>query len=182
MKDTYTYTARSVEEPEKVVTFTLHDDRLAVDVASPVEQIARTLTEIMPDAHTTAEERAQDDQMGVWLKPLAISLFERGAGELRINDVNARLRGNQLSLKSWVRLLGLRFIPITLMKGQIDNPAAAAAFVDEVEARKEELARGLQVFKFFNYWATWVGAAASLAAIFALWRRRFAASTEPATA
>jgi len=44
MENTYTYTARSIEDPEQVVTFTLQDHRMSVGLGAPLEQI-----ETVPD-------------------------------------------------------------------------------------------------------------------------------------
>lgn len=182
MENTYTYTARSVEDPERVVTFTLHEDRMSVDIGTPVEQIARTLAEVTEEVEgeEEAEEYAPEKHKKVWLKPLAVSLVERGTRALRITDVDAHVREDYLALRSWVRLDGLRLVPITLMAGRIDNPAAAVAFVDEVHARKKEFARGLPFLNFLNYWVTWLGAALSMVALFTFWHHRTSA-TEPVT-
>lgn len=169
MENTYTYTARNVEDPEKVVTFTLHEDRMLVDIGAPVEQIARTVTDVTEDDE---EEHAPEKRAKVWLKPLAISLIERGTAPLRITDVDAHVDEDHLWLKSWVRLNGLRLVPITLMAGRIDNPAAAVAFVDEVNARKEAFATGWPLFNVLNYWVTWLGAALSMMALFIFWQHR----------
>lgn len=173
MENTYTYTARSVEDPEKVVTFTLHDDRISVDIGTPIEQIARTLADVTEDVEE--EEREPEKHAKVWLKPLAVSLVERGTAPLRITDVDAYVDEDHLSLKSWVRLAGLRLAPITLMAGRIDNPAAAAAFVAEVNTRKEELAGGLPFFNILKYWITWLGAALSITGLFIFWQRHTSA-------
>jgi len=178
MENTYTYTARSVEDPEKVVTFTLYNDRLSVDIGAPVEQIARTLADMTEDVEE--EEREPEKHAKVWLKPLAVSLVERGTAPLRITDVDAYVDEDRLSLRSWVRCNGLRLVPITLMAGRIDNPSAAAAFVDEVNARKKEYARGLPFLNILNYWATWLGAAVSIVALFTFWRR-YTSASEPAS-
>mgnify|MGYP000248982944 CR=1 FL=1 len=182
MENTYTYTARSIEEPEKVVTFTLHDDRMSVDIGTPVEQITRTLVDLKEDVEEEEkeEEREPEKHAKVWLKPLAVSLVEHGTGALHITDVDAHVDEDYLSLRSWIRLNGLRLLPITLMAGRIDNPAAAAAFVAEVNMRKKELASGLPFLNVLNYWVTWLGAAISMMALFLFWQRHTSAS-EPVT-
>jgi hypothetical protein len=75
MEDTYTYTARSIEYPEQAVTFTLHDHHMSVEMAAPVEQVERMLP-----ARDGEEEGEFEDESKVWLKPLAVSLLERGVG------------------------------------------------------------------------------------------------------
>jgi hypothetical protein len=169
MKNTYTYTARSVEHPEKIVTLTLYDDKMTVGVGAPLEQIEAAVAGLTDD-----EERASEDAQ-LWLKPLAISLIERGTGPFSIADVDAAVDGDVLKVQGWVRVGGLRSAAITLIEGRVDNPVAAQAFVDEVERRKETLA---QPTIFLDYWLTWFGIVASLLMLFVYWRRRAGTSHE----
>jgi hypothetical protein len=163
MKNTYTYTARSVEHPEKVVTLTLHDDKMTVGVGAPLEQIEAAVATVTDEEETTAED------VQLWLKPLAIALIERRTGPFSVADVDADLDGDVLKVLGWVRVGGLRCTPITLIEGRVDNPVAAQAFADEVARRKEELA---QPTIFLDYWFTWVGIVASLLMLFVYWRHR----------
>ena len=43
MAETYTYTARSAENPERVVTFTLRGRRMSVGVGAPLEQVEQAI-------------------------------------------------------------------------------------------------------------------------------------------
>jgi hypothetical protein len=165
MDNTYTYTARSAEQPEKVVTFTLHEDKLSISLGAPLEQIELAVAGI------TAEDEAEAPEAQLWLKPLALSLIERGTGPFNITDVDAKIVGDQLTINGWVRVGGLRGGAITLMDGRVDNPDAALAFVEELAARKEELAAPVMPL---DYWMTWFGIFASLIILFVFWRRRSA--------
>ena len=64
MENTYTYTARSIEYPEQVVTFTLQDHHMSVGVGAPLEQIETVLQQA--DA---GEEVGQGSQAKLWLRP-----------------------------------------------------------------------------------------------------------------
>jgi hypothetical protein len=163
MRNTYTYTARSVDHPEKVVTLTLHDDKMTVGVGASLEQIEAAVATLRGD-----EERPSEDTT-LWLRPLAISLIERGTGPFSIADVDATVDGDLLKVQGWVRVAGLRSAPITLMEGRVDNPVAAQAFADEVARRKQALA---QPTSFLDYWLTWFGIVASLLMLFIYRRRR----------
>ena len=173
MQNTYTYTARSVDNPERVVTFTLHDRQMSIGVGAPLEQIEAAIAKVTGDEDATEAEEAQ-----LWLKPLAVALVERGTGPFDIADIDAEVEDDVLTIRGWVRVAGLRGGAITLMGGRVDNPVAAQAFVDEVHTRKQELAGTVLPF---DYWLTWLGMFTSLVILFVFWRRRAARSRqEPA--
>lgn len=162
MKNTYTYTARSANNPEKVVTFTLHDDRMSVGTGAPLEQVMRVMETVK------SEEEAAKPR--VWLRPLAIALAERGTKPFRVEDIDARAEEDWLKVKGWVRIGGLRLSPITLMEGTVDNAVAAQAFVGEVEARKAALAEHPAFLNILDYWLTWFAAGTFLLSLLQFWR------------
>ncbi len=166
MQNTYTYTARSAEDPDHIVTFTLHDGHMTVSVAAPLEQIEQVFARIRKEE---GDEAAEVEAPMPWLKPLAISLIERGTGSFNVEDVRAWMEQDVLVVKAWVRVGGLRGSPITLFDERVDNPDAAESFVWELDSRKEELDE--QVLPF-DYWFTWLGLAAGLLFFFIVWRRR----------
>jgi hypothetical protein len=162
MKNTYTYTARSAHDPEKIVTFTLHDDRMSVGTGAPLEQVMNFVESFK------AEEEAAKPH--IWLRPLAIALAERGTKPFRVEDVDARAEEDWLQIKGWVRVGGLRLSPITLMEGTVDNAIAAQAFVKEVQARKTALAELPAFLKILDYWLTWFAAGTFLLTLLQFWR------------
>ncbi len=174
MAETYTYTARSAEDPERVVTFTLRDSHMSVEVGAPMEQMERAIElgrgTVEPSEEDVDEEVevAEVEAPTLWLRPLAVSLVERGTGPVHVDDVAARLSEDRLHVKAWVRAGGLRLLPITLMDGRVDNPVAAADFVEEVRERKT--ATGFNLLGLFDYWATWL--AGGLVALVLLQRSR----------
>ena len=166
MAKTYTYTARSADNPERVVTFTLRDSRMSVGVGAPLEQVEAAIElgrgqEAADEggeggAEEGAEvEVAQAERPKLWLRPVAVSLIERGTQPVHVDDVVARLHESWLTVKAWIRAGGLKVVPITLIDGRVDNPVAAGDFVEEVQERKT--VTGFNPLGLLDYWATWLG-------------------------
>ncbi len=176
MENTYTYTARSATDPEKVVTFTLRGRRMSVGSGAPVEQAARLIESAAAEGkegEEGGEELAPAREPKLWLKPMAISLAERGTSPLRVIDVDARATGaGYLWVRGWIRVAGLRLAPVTLLDGMVDNPDASLAFVEELARRKAESAQGPAVLNVLDYWATWFALSTVLLVFFNRWRKR----------
>ena len=167
MEKTYTYTARSIENPEQVVTFTLQDHHMSVGVGAPLEQIETVLQQV--DA---GEEAGRGALAKLWLRPLAVSLLERGVGPFRVADVNAAAEDDWLRVSAWYRAGGLALAPVTLVNGRVDNPQAAQAFVDELEERKSEVMGAFGRLNVLDYWFTWILAGTLMLGLFQIWRRK----------
>jgi hypothetical protein len=167
MENTYTYTARSIEDPEQVVTFTLQDHRMSVGLGAPLEQIETVLEQV-----DDGEEAGQGSQPKLWLRPLAVSLLQRGVGPFRVADVKAATEDDWLRIRAWYRAGGLALVPVTLVDGRVDNPQAAQAFVDELEERKSEVTGALGLFNLLDYWFTWILAGGLMLGLFQVWRRK----------
>jgi len=171
MENTYTYTARNIENPEQVVTFTLQDQHMSVDLGAPLEQMETILQQI--DAEEGAEEQAgQGAQAKPWPKPLVVSLLERGVGPLRVADVNAGAKDDWLRVSAWYRAGGLALAPITLIDFRVDNPPAAQAFVEELDKRKSEVTGAFSLLNVLDYWFTWILAGVFVLGLFQAWRRK----------
>jgi hypothetical protein len=166
MERTYTYTARSAEDPARIVTFTLHDHRMSVGLGVPVEQIARLLPSDKEDKGIQDGEKPR-----LWLKPLGLVLLERRTHPFRILDVSAEMAEDRLRVRAWVRPGGLALLPITLLSGPIDNVEAAQSFVAEVEQRKAKAAGLFGFLRFLDYWLTWLGLLVFFAALFQMRRQ-----------
>lgn len=148
---TYTYTARNINDPDKVVTFTLLDGHMRVN-----------LTGLLDQANTVAgsEEKSGElkRQVSLQAKPALLKLKEGISGPIHINDVNAKLEDEQLQVTLWQRMGGLRLAPVQVDMGQVDNEEAAEAFVDELEHRKEETkSNASRFFGPLDYWIGWAG-------------------------
>jgi hypothetical protein len=171
MENTYTYTARNPDNPAEVVTFTLYDHSLGVGLGAPLEHVERAV-EAVQAARTEEEGVEPSFPVGPWLKPTAIALLERGTHPFNVNDVDASLAGDELSVRAWLRTGGLRVAPLTLLQGRVDNPLAAEAFVDEVSRRRDELPGVFKVAGVFDYWVTWFLTGALAVVLFQLWRQK----------
>lgn len=163
MAKTYTYTARSADNPERVVTFTLRDSRMSVGAGAPMEQVEAAI-ELGRGLEAPEEEGAEEgrevevaraERPKLWLRPVAVSLVERGTQPVHVDDVVAKLHDDWLTVKAWFRAGGLRVVPIKLIDGRVDNPVAAGDFVEEVQERKT--VTGFNPLGLLDYWATWVG-------------------------
>mgnify|MGYP001826710833 CR=1 FL=1 len=167
MENTYTYTARSIENPQQVVTFTLQDHHMSVGLGAPLEQI-----EVVLQEEDAGEDPRQGSQARLWLKPLAVSLLERGVGPFRVADVNAAAEEDWLRVSAWYRAGGLALAPIILVNGRVDNPPAAQAFVEELEERKSQVTGAFGLLNPLDYWFTWILAGALMLGLFQAWRRK----------
>jgi hypothetical protein len=147
-EDTYTYTARSAENPELVVTFTLHDHSMSVELGAPLEQVEKALQA----KHDGAESQASPQP---WLKPVAVSVMERVTRPFSIADVDASAEGDGLQVTQWFRTGGLRLAPITFIMKRVDNPEGAQAFVKELDERKTSTAHPGKFRGPLDYWAGW---------------------------
>jgi len=148
---TYTYTARNINNPDRVATFTLYDGHMRVN-----------LTGLLDQANTVAGSEEKPDelkhQMKLLAKPTLLKLKEGISGPVHVNDINAAIDDDRLRVTLWPRVAGLRLAPVQLKMGQVDNEEAAEAFVDELEQRKETTESDTR--KFFgplDYWIGWAG-------------------------
>jgi hypothetical protein len=149
MENTYTYIARNAQDPTEVVTFTLHDHHLTVGLGNPLEQIETAL-------ETESGDIAEEGLSGQpWLKPMAVSLLERGLSPFSVDDVEASSENGGLEFVAWTRVGGLRLAPIFLDIDQVDNPEATDAFVKELEKRKTSLESTKALPGPMDYWAGW---------------------------
>lgn len=147
---TYTYTARNINDANKVVTFTLYDGHMRVG-----------LTGLLDQAHTVANSDEKSDeikhQVAVQTKPALLRLKEEISGPVNVNDVNAKLNGDRLRVTMWPRMGGLRLAPVRVNMGQIDNQDAAEAFVDELDRRQDMKADNRRFLGPLDYWIGWLG-------------------------
>lgn len=162
MKNTYTFVARSAVDPSRIVTLTLHDHHLSIGAGPPVEQIERA-------AESEGDQGSINSRL--WLRPLALSLLERGTRPFPVDDVFADIDDDILSVKAWFRVAGLRGAPVTLVDGRVDNPEGAIGFVQELRARKAEQTLPFGFLELLDYWATWILGGIALLGGLAIWRR-----------
>ena len=153
MENTYTFIARSAENPLRVATFTLYADRMSIGLGAPLEQVGA----LMPDESNEAAENAELIETGSpWLRPLIISLIERRTMPFHIRDVEISRSNGALSVYAWIRVAGLRLFPVIMSWSEVDNPAAADDFVREIQERKQAASPVRKFVGFLDYWVTWV--------------------------
>ena len=147
---TYTYTARNAEDPDKVVTFTLDEERMRVNMTDLLEDTHRVMT-------SESKPKELIRQAKTKLVPALMKVRERFSGPVHVSDVNASLHEDRFRVRMWPRLAGLRLLPVRINMGQVDNEDADESFVDELEARKEEEPQARKFFGPFDYWFGWAG-------------------------
>jgi hypothetical protein len=182
MENTFTYTARSASAPEKVVTFTLFDESMSVELGVPLEHLERALAgrgeaeEAKEATEAEPRETQEEDQAPAAtsayyaLKPMAVSLMERGGQPFSIADVSATAENGGLDVTAWVRAKGLRLAPVRFDWDRVDNPDGAKAFVREVRARNRVTSRPGRFGGIMDYWISWLAFGALILALF--WPRK----------
>lgn len=151
MAATYTYTARNAYDPEKVVTFTLYDGHLRVNLTGLLEDLGKV---------TAAEDKTEEakHQIRTQAGPTALKLVENLSGPIHVQDARASLdEEERLRVFAWKRLGGLRLAPIVVNAGRVDNPEAAEAFVEELETRSASTEPVNRFIGPLDYWIGWAG-------------------------
>jgi len=158
--NTYTYAARSLDDPDVVLTFTLLDHHLRVKPGGVVEKIEKLLgSEGKPGV---IKEQIMDQ-----VKPAALSMVQGFGNDIHLSDVSVDLQGESLSVSAWNRVSGLRLVPIRIKIDRVDNTDAAGAFVNELNERKASASYAGRFFGQLDYWFSWI---ALFAAVFLLLR------------
>jgi hypothetical protein len=169
LENTYTYTARSANDPRKVVTFTLSNDKMLVDVAALLEQVERAVASRGNGAEGEDEETEEVSKARPWLTPGAASLLERATEAFHLSDVEAESPDGGLRVTAWVRANNLRLAPVLFRMKEVDNPRAADDFVNEIKRRKEEAPTTKRLPGPFDYWAGWALGGAMAVGALAAW-------------
>lgn len=150
MPFTYTYTARNKNNPDRVLTFTIFEDYLKVNLTGLVDQVA----DVAGDEEKKTEFK---DLLSTQTGSAIYKAVERISGPIHVNDVSPALEEGQFKLTFWKRIGGLRFAPIVLSMGDVDNPQAAAEFIDTLLDRKNQADSPSPFAGPLDYWVTWIG-------------------------
>ena len=150
MPFTYTYTARNKKNPNRVMTFTIFGDYLKVNLTGIVDQISDVVED---EDRSIAIKEFLTTQTGMTL----YKAVERLSGPVHINDVNPQYENGELKLGFWKRVAGFRFAPIILSMGEVDNPEAAAQFINIIMQRQDETDTPGIFSGPLDYWVTWLG-------------------------
>jgi len=168
--DTFTFTARSNENPEKAATFTLYHDSVSI-------QLGTAILEQLDSASESYEAAEKDGIDGInvidWAKPVATGTLQKVLQPLAIHDFDAELDDNSFQMIAWVRTKGLRLAPIVITWEDVDNPVAAQAFVKELQKRKKATTVTSNFPSVFDYWAGWFIASISSIVVFVVVLRLF---------
>lgn len=151
MPETYTYTARNAENPDKVITFTLYNGHMRVNLTGLFEDLEeiRAAEDKQAEAIRRLKTRAQ---------PTTLKVIENLTGPLHVTDAKATLSDDEhLRVMAWNRMAGLRFAPVVINAGRVDNPQAAEAFVDELDRRSETTEPVNRFVGPLDYWLGWIG-------------------------
>jgi len=170
MENTFTYTARSALFPEKVVTFTLYDHHVSVAVGAPLEQVERALTGAEGEEAEAEAEVEETAQPAYALKPMGVSLLQKGTHPFSVADVDAQAGDGGLAVTTWVRAKGLRLMPLRFAWDEVDNPEGAERFAQEVRARKRGASYPGRFAGVMDYWASWLLLGGLVMALF--WPRK----------
>lgn len=163
-QNTFTFTARNIENPDRLATFTLQNGNVAV-------QLGEALVEQLESALDSLDEE-ENSTLRTWLKPAVTGTAQAVIKPIPVEDFNANVTSDgNFKTTAWVRAGGLRLAPFRINWEQVDNPQAAAAFVQELERRREVTTTDSSLPNLFDYWATWmlIGAIA-ISVPFILWR------------
>jgi hypothetical protein len=145
---TMTFTARDAYAPDKIATFTLQNGSVAIDFGEKLRQQVEQ-----------ALDKISNEQAGVLAsaaKPVVSASLQKLLQPFPLEDFAASFDGDSLKTRAWVRAGGLRLAPVVLNWQQVDNPAAAAAFVDALEQRQTETGGFSRLLSPLDYWLIWV--------------------------
>jgi hypothetical protein len=149
MTFTYTYTARAKDNPDKAMIFTIYDNYLKVDLTGLGEMISEVIDE---NHRNDALKDIITTQAGTTL----YYLLERLSGPVHIRDVAPVFEDGKFTLTFWKRIAGLKFAPIVVSMGEVDNPESADQFIDTLEER-QALTESPSIFAGpLDYWVTWI--------------------------
>ena len=150
MPFTYTYTARSKDNLEHVATFTILNDVLKVNLTGLFDQVSEVVD---AENQQQAVKHLIKSQSGSAI----YKLVERLSGPVNVKDVSPHFENGEFSLTFWKRIAGLRFAPLMVSMGEVDNPEAAKQFIETLQDR-QELAEDPNIFSGpLDYWITWIG-------------------------
>lgn len=156
---TFTYTARNVKDPNRVITFTLYDSHMQVNLTGLLDQAG---------VISQADEKPAliMEQIKTQAKPMITKMTEKMTEPVHVNDINATLSDGQLKVTLWRRLAGLRLAPIIFNMGKIDNKIGAEAFIKELMKRQAEEEHPGKFFGPLDYWFGWLGIILAIGLLF----------------
>ena len=163
-EDTFTFTARCRQTPDKLATFTLQNGHAQIELGnSLIEKVNRLIETVK------GEDSLEFKQL---LQPVATGAVQRLVQPIPLQDFEATVSDGKFQVTGWLRSAGLRVAPIIVTWNEIDNPPAAMAFVHELEKRKKEATSQKRFPGFLDYWASWATLAVAGISIPIYWLKR----------
>jgi len=150
MSFTYTYTARDQENPDSVVTFTIFEKYLKVNLTGLLDRVSKM-------GEKEDREKAIKSLLSTQSSSAIYKALERLSGPVHIKDVSPYFEEGQFKLTFWKRLAGLRVAPITISIGNVDNPEAAGQFIETLIERQNQTESPGVFSGPLDYWVTWIG-------------------------
>jgi hypothetical protein len=147
---TYTYTARNQENPDSVVTFTIFENYMKVNLTGLLDRVSKL-------GEKEDREKAIKTFLSTQSSSAIYKALERLSGPVHINDVSPHFEEGQFKLTFWKRLAGLRVAPVTISIGNVDNPEAAGQFINTLIERQNQTESPGVFSGPLDYWATWIG-------------------------
>lgn len=148
-ENTFTYTARSADDPNKMAMFTLHNGSVSVELGNAImEQVGQ--------AYDTYRDEESEKGLTTWIKPAATGSIQKLIKPIPLSDFDAEVSGDALQMTAWIRAGGLRLAPVMMTWQEVDNPAGAEAFVSELRNRKEAIQEDRNRPAPLDYWASWI--------------------------
>ncbi len=147
--NTFTFTARSGQDPDKSATFTLNNGTVSVELGNVlVEQVTK--------AYESLNDEGSESRKLSWVKPAATGTLQKIIEPIPLADFEAEMSGEALQTKAWIRAGGRRLAPVMMTWRDVDNPQGAAAFVNEFQERKEAIVADEAAPDPLDYWISWV--------------------------
>lgn len=162
--DTYTFTARDGQNPNKAITLTLSDEHAHVNLTGVLDSVGGIAGADDRRAEMGAQVAAQ-------AAPAVMKLAESISGPVPLFDLHADLQDDAFQVTAWQRAAGLRLAPMKVNISHVDNPEAAEAFIQELEQRKAAAHNPGFFSGPLDYWLGWAALAVGIGALI-VWPRK----------
>lgn len=148
--NTFTFTAREIENPDKIATFTLQNGDVSVQLGNAM------LTQVVDTLESESEQSEEDANLVDLTKASALGTVQKVLHSIPVYDFDVDLEDQKLHTTAWIRTGGLRAVPMSVTWDEVDNPEAARAFVREVNERKKAAPQVNKMPSILDYWAGWL--------------------------
>ena len=130
--------------PDRPLVFTLDGDTFSIDITA------------LFAPETPKPGAPPPDPIEQRMEAFALKMVQTFTAPAHVRDVLFVVHGDQVTLQMWKRSRGLRLTPATIGLSGIDNPAAAADFAAQLQARAASSASPARFPGLLDYWGSWV--------------------------